>query len=107
METKFNKVTPEIVELIRNSVKGKVSVGPDVNPDYTHDEMPIYGSGSPDVLVEAKSTEEVAAIMKICYDNNINVIARGAGTGLVGASVAINGGVMIDMQSFNRILDYD
>ena len=45
--------------------------------------------------------------MKICNDNKIPVTPRGAGTGLVGASVAVLGGVMIDTQKMNKILEYD
>ena len=43
----------------------------------------------------------------MCYENNIPVIPRGAGTGLTGASVAIKGGVMINMTKMNKILEYD
>lgn len=57
--------------------------------------------------MEAECTEDVANVVKICYDNNIPVIARGAGSGLVGAGVAIDGGVMIDMSFFNKIISYD
>ena len=59
--------------------------------------MPIYGKGAPTVLIEATTTENIAAIMKLCYENSIPVIPRGAGTGLTGAAVALHGGVMIDM----------
>lgn len=103
----FNKITPEIIEQIKSAVKGKVYTGDQINEDYFHDEMPIYGSGKPDVLVEVRSTQEVANVVKICYDNTIPVVARGAGSGLVGAGVSFAGGVMIDMQTFNKILDYD
>lgn len=103
----YNQVTPEIVAQIKAVVPGKVFVEGDINPDYSHDEMPIYGSGAPDVLVEATTTEDIAAIVKICYENNIPVIPRGAGTGLTGASVALSGGVMIDMSKMNKIIEYD
>ncbi len=103
----YNQVTPEIIDQFKAVVPGKVFVEGDINPDYSHDEMPIYGSGAPDVLVEATTTEDIAAIVKICYENNIPVIPRGAGTGLTGASVALNGGVMIDMSKMNKIIEYD
>lgn len=107
MDSKYNKVTPEIIEEIKSAVNGKVYVGKDINPDFYHDEMPIYGSGEPDVVVTATCTEDVSNICRICNENKIPVIARGAGSGIVGAAVSITGGVMIDMQSFNKILEYD
>lgn len=69
--------------------------------------MPIYGKKMPDVLVEATTTEEVAAVMKICNEAHVPVIPRGAGTGLTGAAVAIEGGVMISTTKMNKILGYD
>ena len=69
--------------------------------------MPIYGTRMPDVAVQATSTEEVAAVMKICYDNNIPVTPRGAGTGLAGGAVPLCGGVLIDTMKMNKIIGYD
>ena len=61
--------------------------------------MPIYGKHSPDVLLMATSTEEIAAVMKICNDNLIPVTPRGAGTGLAGGCVPVLGGVLIDTEA--------
>lgn len=106
-EIVYNKVTPEIIEAFKQIAPGKVYVGNEINEDYFHDEMPIYGKGAPEVLIEGTTTEDIAAIVKICYENSIPVIPRGAGTGLTGAAVALHGGVMIDMAKMNKILDYD
>lgn len=106
-EIVYNKVTPEIIEAFKQIVPGKVYVKDEINEDYFHDEMPIYGKGAPEVLIEGTTTEDIAAIVKICYENSIPVIPRGAGTGLTGAAVALHGGVMIDMSKMNKILDYD
>lgn len=103
----YNQVSQELVEKFKQIVPGKVYVGEEINQDYFHDEMPIYGEGQPEVLIDATTTEDIAAIVKLCYENNIPVIPRGAGTGLTGASVAIKGGVMINMTKMNKILEYD
>ena len=103
----YNQVTPELIEAFKKIVPGKVFTGDEINADYSHDEMPIYGKGAPTVLVEATTTEDIAAIVKLCYENSIPVIPRGAGTGLTGAAVALHGGVMIDMSKMNKILEYD
>ena len=103
----YNQVTPEIIEQLRAASNGHIYVGADINEDYMRDEMPIYGKKMPDVVITPLTTEEVSAVMKICNDNKIPVTPRGAGTGLVGASVAVLGGVMIDTQKMNKILEYD
>ena len=103
----YNPVTPEIIEELKKISGDRVVVGADVNPDYSRDEMPIYGTKMPDVSIDVLSTEEVSAIMKVCYDNNIPVTCRGAGTGLVGACTPIAGGVVLCTMRMKQILEYD
>lgn len=85
----------------------RVFVGEEeINEDFSHDEL----SGIhkyPEVLIEVQSTEEVSKIMRYAYDNNVPVTPRGQGTGLVGASVALCGGIMMNMSKMNRILELD
>lgn len=107
MEYNYNKVTDEIIAKLEEVAPKRVFKGEDINPDFFRDEMPIYGENPPEVVVDCLTTEEVAGVVKVCYDNSIPVIPRGAGTGLVGASVAIHNGVMINLQKMNKILDYD
>ena len=102
----YNQLTPEIAAQIK-AVSDHVAEGAEINPDYAKDEMPIYGTNMPDLAVLPRSTEEVAAVMKICYENNIPVTPRGAGTGLVGGAVPVCGGVLMDLSKMNRILSYD
>ena len=103
----YNAVTPEIIAQLEKVAPGHVVVGVDVNPDYSRDEMPIYGTRMPEVSIDVQSTEEVAGIMKICYENNIPVTTRGAGTGLAGGCTPICGGVVICTMRMNKILSYD
>ena len=103
----YNPVTPEIIAQLEQVVPGRVVVGADVNPDYARDEMPIYGVKMPEVSIDVLTTEEVAGIVKICYDNNIPVTTRGAGTGLVGGCTPVCGGVVLCTMRMNKILSYD
>lgn len=86
--------------------KDRVFTGNNINEDFSHDELGGV-SRMPEVLVEALSAMEVSSIMKYAYDNNIPVVARGSGTGLVGASVPLYGGIMINMAKMNKILELD
>ena len=103
----YGKVTPEIVEKFKEIAPGRVYVGEEINDDFTHDEMSIYGKAMPEAVVDAMTTEEISAIMKICYEHAIPVTPRGAGTGLVGACVPIAGGIIINTTKMNKILEYD
>jgi glycolate oxidase len=92
-----------LVELLG---KDRVYTGEDINEDYSHDELGGI-SKMPEVMVEVLSTEEVSKVMKHAYENNIPVVVRGSGTGLVGASVPIHGGIMLNMTKMNKILELD
>ena len=56
-EYQYNKVTPEMIEKFKEIAPKRVLVGDEINEDFTHDEMAIYGKARPEVLVEATSTE--------------------------------------------------
>lgn len=92
----YNTLTPELISKLKE-VSDHILTGDDINPDFSRDEMPIYGTHMPDLVVQPRSTEEVAAVMKICYENTIPVTPRGAGTGLAGGAVPLLGGVLLDM----------
>lgn len=103
----YKKIDAEDVEYFVSILdKERVFTGEEINGDFSHDEMGTI-SRMPDVLVEVLTTEEVSKIMKYAYDHRIPVVARGAGTGLVGASVPVYGGIMINMSKMNKILEID
>lgn len=78
----------------------------DINEEYSHDEL--SGTASwPDVVVRPTSTEEVSQVMKYAYDNNIPLTPRGAGTGLVGAAVPMEHGILLDTSLMNNFLELD
>ena len=61
----------------------------------------------PDYVVRPKSTNEVSRIVRLAYENDIPVTARGAGTGLAGGAVPVAGGIVLDMSGMNRILEVE
>ena len=61
----------------------------------------------PGVVVLPRNTAEVAAIARLCAQQNLPIIPRGAGTSLSGAVLAVTGGVMIALTRMTRILDLD
>src|ERR1051326_2070480 len=61
----------------------------------------------PTAVALPRTTEEVAAIVRLCAEREIPVIPRGAGTSLSGAVLAVGGGVMIGLSRMNRILSVD
>ena len=72
----YQPVTQEFLAQLESIAPGRVTAGSEVNPDYGRDEMPIYGVHPPEAAVEILSTEEVAAVVKLCYAHNIPVTTR-------------------------------
>lgn len=59
----------------------------------------------PDAVVYPETTEEVAALMKICAAEGVPVTGWGAGTSLEGHALALKGGICVDFTRMNRIVD--
>lgn len=97
----------DILELVSGTLpKEQLLFGDDISEDYGHDEIGTYFH-LPDLVVKAKSTEDVSAVMKVAYAHNIPAVVRGAGTGLVGGSIATEGGILIDLSGMNHIKELD
>jgi glycolate oxidase len=62
---------------------------------------------APDVVVLPASTQEVAKVVSLCHHRGVPFLGRGAGTGLAGGSLAVEGGVIIALTRMKRILDVD
>src|SRR5205809_1130067 len=61
----------------------------------------------PELVVFPRTTEEVAAIVKLTAEHGIPIVGRGAGTGLSGGAIPRAGGVTIGFARMNRILEID
>jgi glycolate oxidase len=61
----------------------------------------------PALVVLPRTTEQAAAIVKVCHDSDIPWVARGAGTGLSGGALPLENGVLIVTARMNRILSVD
>ncbi len=61
----------------------------------------------PALVVLPRTTEEVAAVVKICHDKQIPWVARGAGTGLSGGALPLENGILIVTARMQQILNID
>src|SRR6266478_273005 len=61
----------------------------------------------PTAVVFPSTTEQVVAIVKLANQYGLPFVARGAGTGLSGGALALDGGIVIEMCHMNKILEID
>ena len=54
-----------------------------------------------------ETTAQVVAVLKICHEFGVPVVARGAGTGLSGGALPLENGVLLSTAKLNRILSLD
>src|SRR5438309_7251163 len=53
------------------------------------------------------STGEVQGVVRLCHEEGIPFVARGAGTGLSGGALPVADGIVISLARMNRILEID
>jgi glycolate oxidase len=63
--------------------------------------------GLPSAVVLPQSVHDVSAVVKIARELGEPLIARGAGTGLCGGAVPIEGGIVLSFARMNRIQELD
>jgi len=103
----YKNIDIDDLEFLKSFIEvNRLFVGDEISSDYSHDELGGV-ENYPEVLIKVISTEEVSRIMKYAYENQIPVVVRGSGTGLVGGSVPLYGGIMIETTLMNKILEID
>ncbi len=61
----------------------------------------------PEAIVLPGSREEVAEVVRLAAVNHIPIVPRGAGTGLSGGAITLNGGIALQVTRMRRILEID
>lgn len=77
----------------------------DLRP-YECDGLAIFRQ-LPWAVVLPETTEQVAAVLRVCAEWRVPVTVRGAGTSLSGGAMPTAQGVVLGMAKFNRILHID
>ena len=109
-EFHYNPVTPAIAEELKAIVGDRYVLFGDSEAlePFSHDEIPDrHYAHMPEVVVNPRTTAEIAAIMKLANRERIPVTPRGAGSGLSGGAVPVYGGIVLLSDRQNEILDVD
>ena len=73
---------------------------------YECDGLSVYRQ-LPFLVVLPENTRQVSEILRYCYENEIKVVPRGAGTSLSGGALPLGDGILLGLGKFNKILEID
>jgi glycolate oxidase len=82
---------------------GTVVTDPDVVAAYRFDRSNAPDAGTPLAVVRANNTADVQATLRWASEHRVPVVPRGAGTGLAGGSLAIDGCITISTERMRKI----
>ncbi len=98
----------EIIEAIQRIVGPERALSGDrISDDDCHDESLTAVGQHPAAVVEVDSAAQVAALIRLARETATPLTVRGSGTGLSGACVPREGGIVLAMRSMDRILEID
>ncbi|HER26740.1 MAG TPA: FAD-binding protein [Rhodospirillales bacterium] len=96
-------VDDSLIEELRGIVGERLSLGQSVRQQHGED-LSFHEGAAPDVVVFARSTQEVSDIVKVCAARRVPIIPYGAGTSLEGHLAALQGGVSLDLSAMDQII---
>jgi glycolate oxidase subunit GlcD len=106
-EQKRPDLDPALVKRLRQAVgEGGVLTDPAALLVYESDGLTAYRV-PPRAVVFPRGTEQVAAVVRLLSEAAVPFVARGAGTGLSGGALALDGAVVVSLTRMNRILALD
>jgi len=94
---------PQAIAALKGLLGDRLSTGEAVRGHHGKD-MSYHPAALPDAVAFAETTEDVAAIVRICAEHRLPVIPYGTGTSLEGHITAPRGGVSLDLSRMNRIV---
>jgi len=92
-----------LIAELREILGERLSTAMAIREQHGHDES-YHPCHAPDAVAFPRSTDEVAAIVRVCAARRVPVIPFGTGTALEGHVAALHGGVSIDTSNMKEIL---
>lgn len=103
----YKKLDDKLIEKLAGIVgKENIFTGMPDTEAYATDETP-GAYFLPEAVVRPNNAGQVMEILRLANYEKFPVIPRGGGTSLTGGSLAVNRGLVVAFEQFNRIIDID
>ena len=93
----------DLTTALRSRFGPRFSQGVSVLAQHGRDES-VHPPAPPDGVVFAESTQDVAAVARLCHQHRIPMIPYGVGSSVEGQVLATCGGITISVAGMNRVL---
>ena len=93
--------SPALLARLREIVGDRAYITGDALEPYTHDAT--FMSGPVAAALRPATTEQVSLVAAACNEARVALVARGAGTSLVGGPVALAGGIILSLEALDSI----
>jgi len=98
----------DLLDALRSALPAEaILTDPDLLRVHQRDEADLVAAGMPAVVVRPRTTEQVAAVVKIAAEHRVPLVPQGARTGLAGAANAVDGAIILSTIAMDRILEVD
>ena len=98
------KPEKNVIACVRSEFGERLSEALAVRERFGKDES-FHASVPPDAVVTPHTTEEVSRIVTLCAEHRVPVIPYGTGTALEGHVAALHGGISINLQEMNQVVE--
>lgn len=96
-------LTPDLLRTLADLLGDALRTDPGERLTYGYDNS--RRQAMPDAVALPTHVDQVVALVRACRAQRVPVIARGRGTNTTGASVPVDGGVVVSFERMARILD--
>ncbi|MCB1970005.1 MAG: FAD-binding protein [Geminicoccaceae bacterium] len=100
----MSTATASVIAGLQQQFGERCTTSQAVREQHGHGES-YHPTRLPDAVIMPHSTDEVAAIARLCNEHGVPIIAFGAGTSLEGHVTPLQGGISVDMREMNAIVE--
>lgn len=93
-----------VLEALDRQMPGQISRVNSVREEHSHGEA-LNVSRLPDAVVFAESTDDVSAVLKLCHEHRVPVVAFGAGTSVEGHVTPPEHAISLDLSRMTEIVE--
>ncbi len=93
----------DLIHALQQQFQQRFSQGESHRLQHGRDES-VHAPQPPDGVVMAESTEEVAAVVRLCAEHGVPIIPYGVGSSVEGHVLATRGGISLDLSGMNQVL---